>query len=112
MPFSNGITPLYPGNPVEVRCLDRAAVAAEIAVTRVVEHDQQDIRGALLGADGRRPRRARLLSSAADHPRERRTRFVLDDGHRESLRSLTIHVSEPIVPWLSSRRHHPIEVIG
>ena len=69
------------GETVEVRCLDRAPVAAELAEAGVVQNDEEHIRGALLGPHLRRPRRGRLVGRPPDHARERLTLSVLDDRH-------------------------------
>ena len=69
------------GERVEVRRLDRAAVAAEVAEAGVVQDDEEHVGGALLGAHRRRPRRARLVGGAADHAREGRTFRILDYRH-------------------------------
>ena len=65
---------------VEGRRLDRAAVAAELPETRVVEHDDQDVRRIVLRSRGPRPRGARLVGRASDDPREGTFRVVLDNG--------------------------------
>ena len=71
------------GERVEVRRLDRAAVAAEVAEAGVVEDDEEHVGGALLGAHRRRPRLARLVGGAADHAGEGRTLRVLDYRHHD-----------------------------
>ncbi len=71
----------FGGDAVQVRRADRAAVAAQLAESGVVEHDEQDVRRALGGAHRSGPGGARLLGGAADHPRERCSRLVLDDWH-------------------------------
>ena len=69
---------------VEGRRLDRAAVAAELPEPRVVEDDEQHVRGALPGSRRRRPRRARLVGRPADHSGKRRPGGVFDDRHQSS----------------------------
>ena len=73
------------GHAIDVGGLDQAAEAVELPVPDVVEHEEQHVRGAVLGPHGSRPRRARLLHGAPDDARELLARRVLDDvAHSDS----------------------------
>ena len=61
---------------VDVRRLDRAAVAAHLAEAGVVLHDEQDVGCAFFGAKWLRPGRARHIERPADDARERCAGFV------------------------------------
>ncbi len=70
---------------VQARRLDRATETAQLPEARVVEHDEQHVGRALRCALGHRPRRARLVRSATDHPREVMSGLELDHSHLRTL---------------------------
>ena len=71
---------------VETGGLDRAAVTAQLAEPRVIQHDEQHIRRALAGPHrGLRGRRG-LLRGPPDHTRERGTRLILGNWHLDPSR--------------------------
>ncbi len=69
------------GERVEAGCLDRAAVTAQLAEPRVVQHDEQHIRRALTCPHRGRPRGRGLLGGPPDHAGERSAGLVLEYRH-------------------------------
>src|SRR5262249_51442487 len=66
---------------VQVGCLDRAAVAAEMAEPGVVEDDEQDVRRAFAGAVGRGPRGLGHIERPADDAGKGLARLVFLERH-------------------------------
>ena len=67
--------------PVEVGRVDRRAVATELPVAGVVEHDEEHVRRAGCRPHRRGPGRLRLADRAAHPAGERGARFVLFEAH-------------------------------
>jgi hypothetical protein len=72
------------GEAIEVRRLAQSPVAAKLAIAGIVEHDEQDVGCALLGALRLGPCRLRLVDRAADPAAEGLTGLVLLEGHVRS----------------------------
>ena len=69
---------------VEIRRLDRAAVAPELPESGVVEHDEDDVRRSLRRPCRGEPGRFRLVRGPSDHPGKLVTLLVFDDWHLDS----------------------------
>ena len=69
------------GQRVEVRCLDRTPVAAQVTETRVVQHHEHHVRAAGLRPGDGRPRRTRLIGCPSHHTGERSPGRILLDRH-------------------------------
>jgi hypothetical protein len=68
---------------VEAGRLDRAAVTAQLAESRIVQDDEQHIRGALPRPHRRRPGSRGLISGPPDHARERNARPIFNNWHAD-----------------------------
>lgn len=68
---------------VEAGRLDRAAVTAQLAESRIVQDDEQHIRGARPRPHRRRPGRRGLISGPPDHARERNAGPILNNWHAD-----------------------------
>ena len=97
------------GEPIEVRRLDRAAIAAELAEPGVIQHHEQHVRCARRRPHRRRPRRCRLVRRPPDPPGKRGARRILDDRHAVLLISrdwpvFIVGVGELRLAWAGADR--------
>src|SRR5215475_15711765 len=84
------------GQRIQMGCVDRTAVAAELTEASVVEDDEQDVWRTPPRPPGRRPCGLGHIKRPADHAGKRLAGFVFLERHLSSLRTEAVTEATPV----------------